>query len=183
VRRLKAMLARDSSEEMTSWPVSTRVGNVNNNGPKPDRADLRVTNLIKRLAALFVVFCARQIHAGGDRAWSGAACYFFAGLQRGMFTRQREASSVCSQHTYYGISGRSRWFALSLTCGRPALLCWLSDAAYAPDSGPSHPLPGTGKFDPKRTPWDATEVRCGGRAPAAALSYKRERRSCGHRTD
>jgi putative SOS response-associated peptidase YedK len=32
-RRLKALLALCSSEEMTCWPVSTRVGNVKNNDP------------------------------------------------------------------------------------------------------------------------------------------------------
>jgi putative SOS response-associated peptidase YedK len=33
VRQLKAMLAPYPSEEMTSWPVSPRVGNVKNNDP------------------------------------------------------------------------------------------------------------------------------------------------------
>jgi putative SOS response-associated peptidase YedK len=32
-RRLKAMLIPYPSEEMTSWPISTRVGNVKNNDP------------------------------------------------------------------------------------------------------------------------------------------------------
>ena len=32
-RQLKALLAPYPSEEMTSWPVSTRVGNVKNNDP------------------------------------------------------------------------------------------------------------------------------------------------------
>jgi putative SOS response-associated peptidase YedK len=32
-RQLKALLAPYPSEEMTCWPVSTRVGNVKNNDP------------------------------------------------------------------------------------------------------------------------------------------------------
>ena len=32
-RQLKAVLAPYPSEEMTCWPVSTRVGNVKNNDP------------------------------------------------------------------------------------------------------------------------------------------------------
>ena len=33
VRQFKAMIAPYRSEEMTCWPVSTRVGNVKNNDP------------------------------------------------------------------------------------------------------------------------------------------------------
>jgi len=37
--QLKAMLAPYPAEEMTCWPVSTRVGNVKNNDPSPYRTD------------------------------------------------------------------------------------------------------------------------------------------------
>ena len=33
MRQFKAMIAPYRSEEMTCWPVSTRVGNVKNNDP------------------------------------------------------------------------------------------------------------------------------------------------------
>jgi len=49
-RQLKAMLAPYPSEEMTCWPVSTRVGNVKNNDPSL-RADFSALNLRRWLAA------------------------------------------------------------------------------------------------------------------------------------
>ena len=48
--QLKAMLAPYPSEEMTCWPVSTRVGNVKNNDPSL-RADFSALNLRRWLAA------------------------------------------------------------------------------------------------------------------------------------
>jgi hypothetical protein len=54
-RQLQAMLAPYPSEEMTCWPVSTRVGNVKNNDPQPGRTDCRAMNLQGWLAALFVM--------------------------------------------------------------------------------------------------------------------------------
>jgi hypothetical protein len=51
-------------EEMTCWPVSPRVGSVKNNDPSLVEP-ITVTNLIRRLAALFVI-CARRMRPDGS---------------------------------------------------------------------------------------------------------------------
>jgi hypothetical protein len=54
-RQLKAILAPYRSEEMTCWPVSTRMGNVKKQWPEPDRAGLSAMNLYRCLAVVVVI--------------------------------------------------------------------------------------------------------------------------------
>jgi hypothetical protein len=53
-RQLKTMLAPYPSDEMNCWPVSARVGYVNNDA-SPGRTDLSAVNLHKWLAAASVM--------------------------------------------------------------------------------------------------------------------------------
>jgi hypothetical protein len=93
----------------------------------------------RRLAAHFVI-CARQIHPGGDRARSSAACYFLAGHLRGMSTRDGLVSvlAIGRPRCRLALPLRGGWRTQSV----------LSDGAYAPNSSRSRGRDPAARIDP-----------------------------------